>query len=69
MVIMSFHDRTDILDKKQDGITISFIYDSRFQSILMVFARLSLCFKPKYWLFGQGFVFFVVMIVVAFDTA
>ena len=46
----------------------SFIYSPTFQSLLLLFSRVLLCYNKEYWLMNQALVYFLIQCVCAYDA-
>ena len=46
----------------------SFIYSPSFQSLLLLFTRVLLCYNKTYWLMNQALVYFLIQCVCAYDA-
>ena len=66
IVILSLREQT-VKIRKREGQG-SFIYSPTFQSVILLFSRVLLCFNKEYWLMNQALVYFIVQCLCAYDA-
>ena len=66
LVIFTLREQS-ISFKSEDSSTQFFIYDTLFQSAVLLLTRGLLCFQKEYWLIMYAIIYFVIQIIGAFD--
>jgi len=66
IVILSLREQT-VKIRAREGRQ-AFIYSPTFQSVILLFLRVLLCYNKDYWLMNQALVYFIVQGICAYDA-
>ena len=59
IVVLSLREQT-VKIRAKEGKGSSFIYSPSFQSLILLFTRVLLCYNKEYWLMNQAIVYFLI---------
>ena len=66
IVVLSLREQTVKIRAREERQ--AFIYSPTFQSVILLFLRVLLCYNKDYWLMNQALVYFIVQGICAYDA-